>query len=146
MSEKTMWFVSAHTPTEDQIKDAERMGYSLQAVKSPLISESDNVSTITGKWVELLGSIPIQPGDALVVMGEPRWIAAVVTAWTKDLCYEDGWMMPVIFENSEGKKIRMTQIELFTTFSERQSVEVHNPDSTVRKRSVFKHKKFVPLI
>jgi len=134
---KTMWFVSAHVPTEDQVKDAERMGYSLKAVKSPRISVDDNPVSILRKWVEILESIPIKAGDALVVMGEPRWVANIALAW----------MSPVaIFRNSEGEKVRLYEIDLMTTFSEKRSVEVKNSDGTVSKRSVFKHVKFVPLV
>ena len=133
-AKKTMWFVSIHSPMPEQIEEAREMGYELVHVKSPVFESPEEDRWVA--WLNLFRTIPVKPGDAIVVMGEPAWIAAIVRMHERDNVH-------VI--NSEGDVVPVWTLDLYTTFTRRKVEEKVMPDGTVKKTSVFKHGGFMRI-
>jgi len=163
---KKMFFISAHAPTEDQIKEAEDLGFKLIPIKSPIL---DRNSVVSDEWDKLLRKrIDWLPGDAFVVMGEPRWVAWIAAKFALALSSHKGYKGPTTIPSaakpSEDTLNELRQncrhfycdnnnihigadyVALYTTFTKREVIEEKQPDGTIKKTSVFKHGGFVPLI
>jgi len=163
---RRMYFISAHAPTMEQVRDAEKMGYSLVAVKSPIL---DKYSDVERLWESLLRErIDWLPGDAFVVMGEPRWVAWIVAKQAFARASHKGYRGPKTtipsaitpseevlnqlrrdcghFYCDDNIHIAADYVALFTTFTKREVIEEKQSDGTIKKTSVFKHGGFVPLI
>jgi NAD(P)H-flavin reductase len=127
MKVKKVYLLLNHQPTEEQLKDLERVYGSFQIVEPDKkikdfwanIDPELNGLERDNKALEIVADIVEKKADSVWIQGESAMVYKVV------------------------KRLEYRDIPAFASTTKREAVEIKKEDGSIEKRSVFKHCRFV---